>query len=202
MTASPPDPTTSETTPGRPMTEREYIDYEYTDEFGDQLKIKTDVGREGVVFLGARGGVAVPADKVEELCAVLLAAAGLPPVWMVKKIPYDESQPVKPILGQNGWIHRLIGLSGPAHTRVYAAQLLAAADEVEARFNRPRLPAAVDTLIKCDGEIFMRLANGMWTKQPAIQYGSLWFEGKDFEILDDSDPDDLDDSDDLDENAG
>lgn len=52
--------------------------------------------------------------------------------WVVAKVPHDEDEPVTPnIIG--AWIHRSAGQSGIEHTRKYAAQLLAAADELERR---------------------------------------------------------------------
>lgn len=53
--------------------------------------------------------------------------------WMIPKAPYDEQASVRPVLRPNGWISRDEGLSNPEHTRVYAAQLLAAAAEAERR---------------------------------------------------------------------
>lgn len=51
--------------------------------------------------------------------------------WLVPKRPHDQNAPVGPVVRRDGWIHRSAGTSDPAHTRVYAAQLLAAADEAE-----------------------------------------------------------------------
>jgi hypothetical protein len=53
--------------------------------------------------------------------------------WTVPKIAHDEDRPVGPIICRNGLISRSAGQSDVAHTRFYAAQLLAAADEVERR---------------------------------------------------------------------
>lgn len=52
-------------------------------------------------------------------------------VWIVPKVSHDENRGVGPILhGRHGkWIHRSQGTSEAAHTRFYAALLLAAADE-------------------------------------------------------------------------
>jgi hypothetical protein len=135
-------------------------DYAYTDRYGDTLRIKPNTSSSAWVTT-PNDGVALPADKVEEVCAALREAAGLPPVWTVEKIPSDANQSVKPILGQNGWIHRDAGMSDPEHTRFYAAQLLAAADEAEARANRPKLPTAEDSVIKLDGNVWVRLS-GSW----------------------------------------
>lgn len=52
--------------------------------------------------------------------------------WTVPKVEHDEDAPVGPHIHGN-WIHRAAGQSTAAHTRQYAAQLLAAADELEAR---------------------------------------------------------------------
>lgn len=51
--------------------------------------------------------------------------------WLVEKRPHDQNATVGPVVRRDGWIHRSAGTSDPAHTRVYAAQLLAAADEAE-----------------------------------------------------------------------
>lgn len=52
--------------------------------------------------------------------------------WTVAKVQHDENADVGPhILGD--WIHRASGQSDVEHTRQYAAQLLAAADELERR---------------------------------------------------------------------
>jgi len=53
--------------------------------------------------------------------------------WMVAKIAHDEDREVGPIIRRDGLISRSAGQSDVAHTRFYAAQLLAAADEVERR---------------------------------------------------------------------
>lgn len=53
--------------------------------------------------------------------------------WVMPKIEHDENRPVGPIVRPNGWIARAQGHSDVAHTRFYAAQLLAAADEAERR---------------------------------------------------------------------
>jgi hypothetical protein len=54
-------------------------------------------------------------------------------VWVMPKIEHDDSAAVGPCIRTNGWIGRSEGLSDPSHTRYYAAQLLAAADEAERR---------------------------------------------------------------------
>ncbi len=51
--------------------------------------------------------------------------------WLVPKRPHDEDATVGPHIRRSGWIHRAAGDSDPAHTRLYAAQLLAAADEAD-----------------------------------------------------------------------
>lgn len=52
--------------------------------------------------------------------------------WLVPKLPHDEEALVGPHIGRSGrWIRRSAGESTPDHTRYYAAQLLAAADEAE-----------------------------------------------------------------------
>lgn len=51
--------------------------------------------------------------------------------WLVPKRPHDQNAPVGPVVRRDGMIARSAGVSDPDHTRVYAAQLLAAADEAE-----------------------------------------------------------------------
>lgn len=56
--------------------------------------------------------------------------------WSVPKVQHDEDIPVTPnIIGD--WIFRSAGQSDVEHTRRYAAQLLAAADELERRQLNP-----------------------------------------------------------------
>lgn len=52
--------------------------------------------------------------------------------WIVPKIAYDENPSVRPVLLRGGFVRREAGTSHADHTRFYAAQLLAAADAVEA----------------------------------------------------------------------
>lgn len=52
--------------------------------------------------------------------------------WSVPKIPHDEDELVTPNI-HGPWIYRAAGQSDAEHTRRYAAQLLAAADELERR---------------------------------------------------------------------
>lgn len=52
--------------------------------------------------------------------------------WHVPKIAHDEEEPAAPVIRGN-WIFRSAGSSTAAHTRHYAAQLLAAADELDRR---------------------------------------------------------------------
>lgn len=60
------------------------------------------------------------------------AGPAAPQAWLVPKIRHDENVAVGPdIIGD--WIFRAAGQSGVEHTRQYAAQLLAAADELERR---------------------------------------------------------------------
>lgn len=58
-----------------------------------------------------------------------IAASG---AWVVPRIPHTD-QPVGPRVRDDGVIRREAGDSSPTHARLYAAQLLAAADEVERR---------------------------------------------------------------------
>lgn len=68
-----------------------------------------------------------PADGI---CAVVEDEQ--PDAWSVSKIRHDENAAVGPnIIGD--WIYRAAGQSDVEHTRQYAAQLLAAADELERR---------------------------------------------------------------------
>ncbi len=53
-------------------------------------------------------------------------------VWVVPKLNHDENRDVGPVISR-GWIRRSAGDSYPEHTRFYARQLLAAADELERR---------------------------------------------------------------------
>lgn len=64
------------------------------------------------------------------IAMILLAAIPALDAWIVPKIQHDESQPVGPHV-HGRWVHRSAGQSDPVHTRVYAAQLLAAADHAE-----------------------------------------------------------------------
>lgn len=68
--------------------------------------------------------------------------------WVVPKIAHDPDAPVGPRLARSGTlISRSAGQSDPTHTRVYAAQLLAAADEME---RRAALPEADHHAEACD----------------------------------------------------
>ncbi len=67
---------------------------------------------------------AIRAELMEEL------ATGS---WVVPKITHDENAAVGPRIRREGWISRAAGDSDPEHTRQYAAQLLAAADEADRR---------------------------------------------------------------------
>ncbi len=75
------------------------------------------------------------ADVDCEERAVCFAQAAVAAVaethWLVPKRPHDDTAPVGPHIRRSGWIHRAAGDSDPDHTRLYAAQLLAAADEAE-----------------------------------------------------------------------
>jgi hypothetical protein len=53
--------------------------------------------------------------------------------WVVQAVDHDETRSVGPIIRRNGMISRAAGQSDVEHTRYYAAQLLAAADETERR---------------------------------------------------------------------
>jgi hypothetical protein len=50
--------------------------------------------------------------------------------WVVPRVDYDATASVRPRIN-GSWIHRDAGDSLPEHTRQYAAQLLAAADEAD-----------------------------------------------------------------------
>ncbi len=54
-----------------------------------------------------------------------------PQWWLVPKILHDEERAVTPIV-RDSWIYRDAGTSSVAHTRFFAAQLLAAADVLAA----------------------------------------------------------------------
>lgn len=72
-------------------------------------------------------------DQLDDaLYAYAVQAVSDEHVWRIPKIPHDPDAPVGPQI-RGGWIGRGEGDSNPEHTRVYAAQLLAAADELERR---------------------------------------------------------------------
>ncbi|MEV0214271.1 hypothetical protein [Micromonospora sp. NPDC050695] len=75
------------------------------------------------------------------LAMILLAAIPALNAWTVPKIQHDESRLVGPHV-RGRWVHRSEGQSDPDNTRVYAAQLLAAADlaEVQAAIHRVHYP--------------------------------------------------------------
>jgi hypothetical protein len=72
--------------------------------------------REGEFFVGAE-----TADDPDDDC------------WIVPKVSHDQNAAVGPRIRRNNWISRSAGDSDVEHTRYYAAQLLAAADEAERR---------------------------------------------------------------------
>lgn len=79
--------------------------------------------------------------------AAELAALRAEPIhyWPVRKINHDETRPVGPWITPTGWIGRSAGTGDPAYTRVYAALLLAAADEAERRAQAtPEQPQPTD----------------------------------------------------------
>jgi hypothetical protein len=87
-------------------------------EEGEPTLACAEYGRRQHQFMEALG-----ADRV------LSKAAN---AWVVPKVEHDEDEPVTPnIIGD--WIFRSAGQSDVEHTRRYAAQLLAAADELERR---------------------------------------------------------------------
>lgn len=51
--------------------------------------------------------------------------------WSVPKVTHDQRASVGPRIQRDGWIRREAGTSDSEHTRFYAAQLLAAADEAD-----------------------------------------------------------------------
>lgn len=72
-----------------------------------------------------------PGVSRQEFLALCVTDAIAERAWIVPKVAYDENMSVRPYV-RNGWIRREAGTSDPDHTRFYAAQLLAAADTVEA----------------------------------------------------------------------
>lgn len=60
--------------------------------------------------------------------------------WIVPKVASDVNQSVRPIV-HGRWISWDQGQSDSEHTRLYAAQLLAAADEAEAASAEDHIPA-------------------------------------------------------------
>lgn len=170
------------------MTRYEYL---YTD---------SDNGRDMEVFrvvtLEARPGVAgikttnqwvhVPADKVEEVCAALREAAGLPAVWTVaKNSATDNGMHCAPI-NDDGSIKPIVDWSVTTRgARMYAACLLAAADEAEARANRPKLPTAEDAVIKVDGRVWVR-GDSHWRRTGLISaLTDEYMAAADFTVLHD-----------------
>lgn len=111
-------------------------DYRYRttgDGVRGELYVETGVHQNTAYVSTLNGGVWISADKVEEVCAALREAAGLPPVWTVEKVAHDEACGEK--INANGgidstWVTYSLT---PAGAREYAAQLLAVADEAEAR---------------------------------------------------------------------
>lgn len=134
--------------------------YDYIDEDGDTLRVTASRGEPGVALVrtdGSNVGTYVTADKVEEVCAALREAAGLPAVWTVaKNSATDNGMHCAPI-NDDGSIKPIVDWSVTTRgARMYAACLLAAADEAEARADRPKLPTAEDSVIKVDGNVWVR----------------------------------------------
>lgn len=127
-------------------------------------------------------GFYVPADKVEEVCAALREAAGLPPVWTVEKREHDE-----PMLASSARaLTRAIEDHGEFHPdglRLAAARVLAAADEAEARANRPKLPTAKNSVIQVGDDVWVRGAE-LW-QVPGRRFvdDGEWLATLDFDVL-------------------
>lgn len=138
--------------------------YEYTDLDGDTLLVMATVGEPDGALVRVRtqndrSCTFVTADKVEEVCAALREAAGLPPVWTVEKRPHVEANLADYNGVQWGPSDRLGSTIDQA--RVHAALILAAADEAEARAKRPKLPTADGTHIRVGGKSWVR-EGGLW----------------------------------------
>lgn len=140
-------------------------EYEHTDLDGDTLLVMASAGDPdgALVRVGTQNGRSctfVPADKVEEVCAALREAAGLTPVWTVEKTSLDDDYDVS--LREDGDVRDQGAVKlTPTAARLHAAQLLAAADEAEARASRPKLPTADGAHIRVGGKSWVR-EGGLW----------------------------------------
>lgn len=140
--------------------------YEYTDKGGERVAVRsTRVFASTALLSITNGSIYLPADRVEEVCAALREAAGLDPVWTVKKsspILLDEYT-----IG----VGRMVAQGEPEILRSFAEHLLAAADAAEARANRPKLPTAPRTMVEVGGCAWVRSDADRWT--PVEKQGHL-----------------------------
>lgn len=133
-TDTPPEGIDLVSTPAGPAAERR-------DRVAEALRVALDQwtalgidGTDGVqkeVFLAAAALEALAPDleDCDQLRELLRPVDGF---WIVPKIPHDERPSlVGPRILSGELIRRDAGTSDATHTRQYAAQLLAAADEVE-----------------------------------------------------------------------
>lgn len=165
--------------------------YSYTDSNDDRLWVIDSSEMPNAAFLsvvneGSFNDVYIPADKVDEVCAALRDAAGLPPVWTVEKRPNQAAYEVLIKVSEDGLVNasRVQSLS-PNGTRAFAKLLLAAADEAEA--SRPKLPTAVDSVIKIDGKVHVR-GDTYWQRTGLIYaYTDEEMARHDFTVLHDPD---------------
>jgi hypothetical protein len=138
------------------------------------------------ISMGRDQFVHVDAPKVEEVCAALREAAGLRPVWTVEKTSLDDDYDVT--VREDGDV-RDEGANKltPTAARLHAAQLLAAADEAEARANRPKLPTAFQSVVKLGHEVWIR-GSDRWTsplpeRHRHAEASDEWMARQDFTVL-------------------
>jgi hypothetical protein len=134
------------------------------------------------ISMGRDQFVHVDAPKVEEVCAALREAAGLPPVWTVEKQQYREEN----LCGHKGvqWGPSMRLGASTDQARVLAARLLAAADEAEARANRPKLPTAVRSMIQVDDTAWVRSGRGWNRVEGAFAWApDAYMASRDFTVL-------------------
>jgi hypothetical protein len=162
------------------------IAYRYEDMAGAVMTVDssthaTECAR--VVLAGA--AVYIPATEVPAVCAAMREAAGLPPVWTVEKLSYNEALTAHAY--DNGVRSTLMENTPltPDVARRHAMDLLAAADEAEARANRPKLPTAQYSVVCCAGDtwvldqdergvlLWMRPGARAWATAEAFRYGDF-----------------------------
>lgn len=142
-----------------------------------------------VVMAGT--AVYVPADEVPAVCAALRDAAGLPPAWTVEKTTFTDKDLT---LRSNGSVcinPDLAWLGDVGEVRTFAAQLLAAADEAEARSSRPKPPTAFQSVVKLGHEVWTRGSDRWTSPLPErcrwAEASDEWMARQDFTVLHDPD---------------